>query len=98
MIGERFDRLDRTTLKRLMVAGLVTAAVAVGLSGIVSAGVAHVLALPFGQVWVSFAPGGVEGMGAMALALGYDPVYVATHHIFRLLLLIAVLPLLLRRS
>jgi len=32
-----------------------------------------------------------------ALALGYDPVYVATHHVYRLLLLIAVLPLVLRR-
>ncbi|UOM32693.1 AbrB family transcriptional regulator [Acuticoccus sp. I52.16.1] len=97
VIGERFDRLDRTALKHLIVAGLVTTGIAVGVSGLASAGVAHLLALPFGQVWVSFAPGGVEGMGAMALALGYDPVYVATHHIYRLLLLIALLPILLRR-
>ena len=57
---------------------------------------AALLGLPFGQVWVSYAPGGVEGMSAMALSLGYDPAYVATHHIFRLLLIIAVLPLFMR--
>ena len=56
--------------------------------------VSRMLDLPFGQVWVSFAPGGVEGMSSMALALGYDPVYVATHHVFRILLLIAILPVL----
>ncbi|RAI03232.1 hypothetical protein DLJ53_01540 [Acuticoccus sediminis] len=98
VIGERFGRLDRQTLRHLLLAGLISAGIAVGLSGVVSIGVAEVLGLPFGQVWVSFAPGGVEGMGAMALALGYDPVYVATHHIFRLLLLIAVLPVMLRRA
>ncbi|WP_075220323.1 AbrB family transcriptional regulator [Acuticoccus yangtzensis] len=97
VIGTRFDKITGAALRALLVAGAVTTTVAVSLSGAVSLVMAHALGLPFGQVWVSYAPGGVEGMGAMALALGYDPVYVATHHIYRLLLLIAVLPLLLRR-
>ena len=58
--------------------------------------VSLLLSLPFGQVWVSFAPGGVEGMSSMALALGYDPLYVAVHHVFRILLLILILPVLIR--
>lgn len=98
VIGARFDRVSGTALRHLILAGLAATTVAVTISGLVSVVVARVLSLPFGQVWVAFAPGGVEGMGAMALAMGYDPVYVATHHIFRLLLLIAVLPLLLRRA
>ncbi len=54
--------------------------------------VAQILGIPFGQVFVAFAPGGVEAMAAMALALGYDPAYVATHHLFRIILLFFLLP------
>ncbi|MCK5932787.1 MAG: AbrB family transcriptional regulator [Fulvimarina manganoxydans] len=96
VIGARFSSITRDQLRALFFAGCAATGLAVGLSGAVSALVAHLLDLPFGQVWVSFAPGGVEGMSAMALSLGYDPAYVATHHIFRLLLLIAVLPLFVR--
>ncbi|NDW05511.1 AbrB family transcriptional regulator [Jiella pacifica] len=92
VIGARFASVTRAQLRDLFLAGLVVTTIAVALSGLVSFGVATFLGLPFGQVWVSFAPGGVEGMSAMALSLGYDPAYVATHHIFRLLLLIAILP------
>lgn len=53
---------------------------------------ANILGLPFGQLWVSYAPGGVEAMVAMALSLGYDSAFVATHHLFRIILLIFILP------
>jgi uncharacterized membrane protein AbrB (regulator of aidB expression) len=52
--------------------------------------------MPFGQVWVAYAPGGIEAMAAMGLALGYDPAFVATHHLVRILLVIGLLPLLIR--
>ncbi|MDY8110309.1 AbrB family transcriptional regulator [Fulvimarina sp. 2208YS6-2-32] len=97
VIGSRFAKVTLGEIRTLGLAGLVATGVAVGLSGFVSLGIAEALDLPFGQVWVSFAPGGVEGMSAMALSLGYDPAYVATHHVFRLILIIAVLPLVLRR-
>jgi uncharacterized membrane protein AbrB (regulator of aidB expression) len=47
-------------------------------------------------VFVAFAPGGVEAMAAMALALNYDPAFVAVHHIYRIILLILSLPLFLK--
>ena len=92
VIGARFSSISRSELNRMFVAGVVVTTIAMIVSGVISAFVAQLLNLPFGQVWVSFAPGGVEGMSAMALSLGYDPTYVATHHIFRLLLLILILP------
>jgi membrane AbrB-like protein len=94
-IGARFAGITGGELKRLALAGTVSTTVAVSISMVGAWTVSTLLDLPFGQTWVSFAPGGVEGMSSMALALGYDPVYVATHHVFRILLLIAVLPLLL---
>lgn len=96
VIGARFAGIDGGDLKRLALAGLVSTMVAVIVSMAGAWAVSRMLDLPFGQTWVSFAPGGVEGMSSMALALGYDPVYVATHHVFRILLLIAILPVLLR--
>jgi uncharacterized membrane protein AbrB (regulator of aidB expression) len=35
-------------------------------------------------------------MAAMALALDYDPAFVAVHHLYRILLLISILPLFLK--
>jgi len=97
VIGERFARITRGTLRRLLLAGLTSAAIAMVISGLASGAIAFLLDLPLGQVWVAFAPGGVESMGAMAIALDVDPVYVATHHIFRILLLFAILPVILPR-
>ncbi|MAS07214.1 MAG: hypothetical protein CL534_21330 [Ahrensia sp.] len=94
VIGARFAGITRAELKRLGMAGVVSTSVAVSISIAFAWIVSLILSLPFGQVWVSFAPGGVEGMSSMALALGYDPVYVAVHHVFRILLLIMTLPVL----
>jgi membrane AbrB-like protein len=94
VIGARFAGISGSDLKRLAIAGAVSTTVAVTLSMACAWAVSRLLALPFGQVWVSFAPGGVEGMSSIALALGYDPVYVAVHHVFRILLLIMILPVL----
>ncbi|MCI5078544.1 AbrB family transcriptional regulator [Oricola sp.] len=95
MIGARFAGITLAEVKRLGLAGVVSTSVAVAIAMAGAWLVSFTLGLPFGQVWVSFAPGGVEGMSSMALALGYDPVYVATHHVFRILFLIAILPVLL---
>ena len=98
VIGARFSSITAGQLRSLLLAGLVATSIAVGLSGLMSLAVATWLDLPFGQVWVAFAPGGVEGMSAMALTLGYDPVYVAVHHIYRLIVLLVFLPALLKRA
>jgi len=66
------------------------------IAALFAGGVAQLTGLPFGQVWVAYAPGGVEAMAAMALALGYDPAFIATHHLSRIVLLLFSLSLLLR--
>lgn len=96
IIGVRFSVISGAQLRQLLKAGLIVSFVTVTISGVISMIVSHLLALPLGQVWVSFAPGGVEAMSAMALSLGYDPAYVATHHIFRLILILVFLPVILR--
>ncbi|KAA5605264.1 AbrB family transcriptional regulator [Roseospira marina] len=96
VIGTRFLGVTRADLWLGLHTASVTVLIALGVTGVAAIGVAWALALPLGQVWVAYAPGGVESMAAMALALGYDPAYVATHHVARLIVLTALLPLLLR--
>ncbi|QYK40846.1 MAG: AbrB family transcriptional regulator [Paracoccaceae bacterium] len=96
VIGSRFTRIARADLLRLAIAGAAATVVSVAISAAGAAAVSLLTGLSFPAVWVAFAPGGVEGMAAIGLALGYDPAFVATHHIFRIVLVIAILPLMLR--
>lgn len=92
MVGARFSSIPRHDLQRLLLASLSAVLISGALSLVFAIPVAQMLDIPFGQVFVAFAPGGVEAMAAMALALGYDPAYVATHHLFRIILLFFLLP------
>lgn len=96
VIGSRFTRIARPDLLRLAAAGVTATGLSVALSAAGALCVAKLTGLSFPVVWVAFAPGGVEGMAAIGLALGYDPAFVATHHIFRIIAVIALLPLALR--
>lgn len=96
-IGARFSGLNGALLRRYMAAALVAGGVSALVSFAFAALVAAVTALPLGQLWVAFAPGGVEAMAAMGLALGYDPAFVAVHHLVRLAVLFVLVPLFLRR-
>lgn len=97
VVGARFNRIPLKDIRSLLGGAVAVMAVGSLIAGIFAIFVANMLHLPFGQVWVSYAPGGVEAMAAMALSLGYDSAFVATHHIFRILLLFMVLPFLLQR-
>ena len=92
MVGSRFSAIPLRDMRRLLSASLSCALLAGLLAMAFAYPVAVLLDIPFGQVFVAFAPGGIEAMAAMALALGYDPTYVATHHLFRLLLLFLIVP------
>ncbi len=96
MVGSRFSSIPLRDLRRLLSASLSCTLLAVLLAVGFAFPVAIMLDIPFGQVFVAFAPGGVEAMAVMALALGYDPAYVATHHLFRILLLFLIVPFCIR--
>ncbi len=96
VIGARFTNIPLADIKRLVGGALAVVVVSSAIAALFAALAAKLLGLPFGQVWVSYAPGGVEAMAAMALSLGYDSAFVATHHLFRIILLLFILPVLLR--
>lgn len=98
LVGARFSTIPLVDLKHLFWGSLSALMLSLFIAALFAAAVAKLLVLPFGQVFVAFAPGGVEAMAAMALSLHYDPAYVAVHHLFRIFFLILIVPFFLRKS
>lgn len=98
VIGARFRGTTLRTVVRTVPGATVSILLALGVSALFAAAGAWMLGLPFGQLWLAYAPGGVEAMAAMALVLKLEPAFVGTHHILRILGLNLVGPLWLRRS
>ena len=97
-LGVRLTAVSAPQLIQMSKAGLFLVVSATFVS-LCFAGITHILTgLPLAQVWIAFAPGGVEAMAAIGLALGYDPAYVAIHHFTRILVLVAAIPFIMRRK
>jgi membrane AbrB-like protein len=97
MVGTNFQGMDHKLLCDTLVAsiGNVVIGSAVGLA--IAWPVASLLGLPVAQLWLAYAPGGVETMAVMALALGFDAAFVGTHHAVRFVLLGTYVPFWVRK-
>ncbi len=96
-IGSRFAGLGLGLVLRTMAAGLVGVLLALLIAGGFAWLAARWLGLPLAQLWLAYAPGGVEVMAILALALQFDPAFVSAHHVLRFLALSLLVPLWLRR-
>lgn len=97
IIGTRLSGVKWSTLRKAATGGLAVTAIAMTLSGLAAFSFSIVSGLPLGQLLIAFSPGGVEAMIAMALILDADPTFVAAHHVWRLLTLTILAPLMLAR-
>ncbi|KZL03745.1 MULTISPECIES: AbrB family transcriptional regulator [unclassified Pseudovibrio] len=98
LIGTRFKGVSLDLFAKAIGAGIVVTLITVGMAILGVVLVMPLVGLDPSLLFVAFAPGGVEAMAAIAVQSGLDPTFVAAHHVFRLLLLTFVVPLLLRRS
>ena len=92
LIGSRFSAVKPRAVLSYLLPGLFVTLIAVVVSLLGAFASVWMLGLSAGLVTVAFAPGGVEAMAAIAFSLGYDPTFVAAHHVFRLLVLSVVVP------
>lgn len=92
LIGTRFVGVDRGALAGALLAGLVCTLIACGVAAVGAVLVSGVLGLPPAVLLLAFAPGGVEVMAAIAIETGLEPAFVAAHHVFRLLALTVIVP------
>lgn len=92
MIGSNFAGADMRLFVETALAGIGSLVV----SGLVALAWAMPLAwlvgLPATQVWLAYAPGGVETTALLAMALGLDAAFVSSHHIFRVIILNSLVP------
>lgn len=91
--GSRFANTDLRQLSRYVLAALGSFSVAVAIVSIFAAASAHLVKLQLSDVLVSFAPGAIDAMMVLALALHLDPIFVGAHHVARFLLISLSLPL-----
>ena len=52
----------------------------------------HILGIGFLQIFLAFAPGGLDAVTILAFAMQIDPAYVAAHHVARFFVLALCVP------
>lgn len=97
IVGSRFVGFGIRDIVAGFRHGLVFVVIAGIVSGLFAVVAANLAGLPLGQVWVAFAPGGLEVMAAMALAFDFDPAFVAFHHLVRIICLALFVPIVVRK-
>ena len=97
VIGARFANTPLRLLANYLGAAFGAFAVSVVIAAAFGAVLIGWLALPVPEVVIAFAPGSVDAMMLLALALHLDPVYVGAHHVMRIMFVSLILPLIARR-
>ena len=92
LIGSRFAGISRREILVAAKGGVIATAMTVGIVTLVAWVASLVVDMPYGQIWLGLAPGALEGMGALGIALGYDTAFIAAHHVIRLLMLSLAIP------
>jgi uncharacterized membrane protein AbrB (regulator of aidB expression) len=72
--------------------------VTVAIAAIFAAALIWLLKLPVAEVMIAYAPGSVDAMMLLALALHLDPVFVGAHHLTRIFFVSLSVPLAARRK
>lgn len=92
LIGSRFGNISMQELRRTALAGLVVGVISAVVVSAVCFILGYFVEFSFGQMWLGLAPGALESMGAMGVALGYDTAFIAAHHTMRFFLLTLTIP------
>lgn len=95
--GSRFADLDLDTLKRLLLPSLLVLALSTLLAIAGGMAAAWLADISLAAALVAFAPGGLEAMVLLGLAMGLDPLYVSSHHVARFMMIALVVPFAARR-
>jgi len=97
VIGARFANTAPRLLADYLAAAFGSFAVAAGIATLVATVAIRMMALPVPEVVIAYAPGSVDAMMLLALALHLDPVFVGAHHVMRIIFVSIVMPLIARR-
>lgn len=91
-IGGRMSGISAKDLKRDLLAGSVMTIFMIGTTALVAFALTFAMDMPLAQIWLGLAPGGLDAIGPLGLALGLDAAFIAAHQMLRLLILGAAIP------
>ena len=94
--GGRFTGTPFRLLLGYLGAALGCFAISLAAAGAIGAAVMATVSLPPADMIVAYAPGAVDSMMILALALHLDPVFVGAHHLTRVFVVSLGLPILVR--
>jgi membrane AbrB-like protein len=92
--GSRFVNTGVRLLGSYLGAALGSFAVSIVIAGLFALAATAMMSIHISDLIVAYAPGSVDAMMILALALHADPVFVGAHHLARLFLVSVLLPLL----
>lgn len=91
-VGSRFVDFDWSLFLRIFLGTALAVGGALLVSMLFAFVASEFFGVSFGAALIGYAPGGQEAMVVLALALGVDPIFVATHHLGRYFLINLSLP------
>ncbi len=91
-VGSRFAGVKLATIAKTALHATAGTAITLGAAIACAAGLHAVTGIPMQALLLAYAPGGLAEMSLVALALGIDAAFVATHHIARILIIVSVAP------
>jgi membrane AbrB-like protein len=98
IIGARFANMRFRLFVSFLGAAFGSFVVSILIASVCAAVLLMLMKLPIAEVMIAFAPGSVDAMMLLALALHLDPVYVGAHHVIRIFFVALTMPVLARRE
>lgn len=95
--GSRFANTPVRMLLHYVGAAFGSFTIAVLMTVLFAGMLVQFLTLPLADVMIAYAPGAVDAMLLLALALNLDPVYVGAHHLTRIFFVLLTMPFVVRR-
>ena len=92
-VGCRFAGIPVRRILDVLVTGAASTVFMMGAALVCALALAKTTGLPFPALVLAFAPGGLAEMSLISLSMGIDTAFVATHHIVRILFLVACAPI-----
>lgn len=93
MIGCRIVEISLARLKTLVPVALGALVASMAVALLLAWPAAALAKVSYAAAFIAFAPGGLEAMALLAVALGLDPLYVGSHHVVRFMTVGFLLPL-----
>jgi len=93
LTGTRFSNADIRLLRHLAGAALGAFAIGTAVALVFALAVARLLSLNTGDLVIAYAPGALDAMMILSLALHLNPAFVGAHHLARFILVLVAVPI-----